>query len=501
MPITALPTPPSRADKPNFSARSDAFVAALPLFVTEVNALLDPASAEFAAAIDSLKAFNSRGAWVTATLYAVKDLYLDGATTYVTLIEHTSTSVAADLAAGKVGVHQGATLEVLAAPGGAALIGNTPAGTIAATTVQGAINEIVSDLAASTGSGLMGWIRNAVGAIAATLSRWLGWQRVSLFEFMTDAQITDAQSGAPTLDCTAALAAAQAHAASLPYGVTLQFPRGAIKVTAIPAIVPKVNWAGEGRLASQILYSGTGDGLKYAGAVNAYMPLRTSIRDMAIVCTNAANTGGGVVLESCAYIELHNIYIEKFKYGHILDQVTHFKCDYSEIAQQTRAGVWIVNGADRRVGANTRWTNNIWYGKEVQINETATAGIYGIQDDGGVNHSFSGINFNGADILVRIAGVSGLTLNNSAFESSLQTPIIFTNTARESGAYVGQVDGFSITDITASSATTYEILLEAATNGKIEGNNFASMIASAIGFGAGGGGAAGQDERDCGAEE
>jgi hypothetical protein len=43
-------------------------------------------------------------------------------------------------------------------------IANTPAGTIAATTVQGAINEIVSDLAANTGSSLVGYLPAGTGA-------------------------------------------------------------------------------------------------------------------------------------------------------------------------------------------------------------------------------------------------------------------------------------------------------------------------------------------------
>lgn len=38
-PITALPTPPSRDDSVNFSARADAFVAALPTFGTQANSL------------------------------------------------------------------------------------------------------------------------------------------------------------------------------------------------------------------------------------------------------------------------------------------------------------------------------------------------------------------------------------------------------------------------------------------------------------------------------
>lgn len=38
MAITALPTPPSRSDPVNFASRADAFLAALPTFVTELNA-------------------------------------------------------------------------------------------------------------------------------------------------------------------------------------------------------------------------------------------------------------------------------------------------------------------------------------------------------------------------------------------------------------------------------------------------------------------------------
>lgn len=39
MPISALPTPPTRQDPANFNARADAFLAALPTFRSEANAL------------------------------------------------------------------------------------------------------------------------------------------------------------------------------------------------------------------------------------------------------------------------------------------------------------------------------------------------------------------------------------------------------------------------------------------------------------------------------
>lgn len=53
------------------------------------------------------KQFNDRGDWHTSTAYARKDYFTYGGVTYVTLTAHTSTSVAADLAAGKIGVMSG----------------------------------------------------------------------------------------------------------------------------------------------------------------------------------------------------------------------------------------------------------------------------------------------------------------------------------------------------------------------------------------------------------
>ena len=54
--ITTLPTPPSRADSTNFSTRGDAFLGALPTFVTEANAVGSEATAAAAAAAASASA-------------------------------------------------------------------------------------------------------------------------------------------------------------------------------------------------------------------------------------------------------------------------------------------------------------------------------------------------------------------------------------------------------------------------------------------------------------
>lgn len=53
MAITALPTPPSRNDPTNFSTRGDAFLAALPTFGTEANALATEVNAASSSALSS----------------------------------------------------------------------------------------------------------------------------------------------------------------------------------------------------------------------------------------------------------------------------------------------------------------------------------------------------------------------------------------------------------------------------------------------------------------
>lgn len=95
MPISALPTPPTRQDPANFNARADAFLAALPTFRTEANALeanvdareanaivqANTATAQASAALASaasasasaiLAAANAgAAAWVSGTTYSI----------------------------------------------------------------------------------------------------------------------------------------------------------------------------------------------------------------------------------------------------------------------------------------------------------------------------------------------------------------------------------------------------------------------------------------------
>lgn len=80
--------------------------------------------------------FTVRGVWVTATAYAAGNIVKQGTGTYLALSAHTSGVFATDLAAGK----WTPLYDTTALTAGA--ISNTPAGNIAAATVQAAINEL-----------------------------------------------------------------------------------------------------------------------------------------------------------------------------------------------------------------------------------------------------------------------------------------------------------------------------------------------------------------------
>jgi hypothetical protein len=129
-------------------------------------------------AVDTLKAFNVRGAFVTATAYALKDVYTSANIAYVTVSAHVSTTVAADIAAGRVMIHQGATKEELASIIGAALLGYANGGT--AVTAEAALDLLYFGVANvrnkrfAGGASANGIADDTPAFIAATASLPLG---------------------------------------------------------------------------------------------------------------------------------------------------------------------------------------------------------------------------------------------------------------------------------------------------------------------------------------
>lgn len=95
-----------------------------------------------AGAIDTVKAFNYRGDWSAATLYKTKDLIAVSDIVYLVLIEHVSTSVAVDFAAGRIIIYQGVVMSdlgSLAAQDAAAV--DVTGGVIGGVSMNGARNN------------------------------------------------------------------------------------------------------------------------------------------------------------------------------------------------------------------------------------------------------------------------------------------------------------------------------------------------------------------------
>lgn len=119
--------------------------------------------------------------------------------------------------------------DAIASANTAVLTSFTPYGTISSDNVQGAIQEVVSDLASSGGSSLIGTILNAVGAVWRTVLDKFS-DSISVFDFMTTAQKTSVKARDSVEDVTAAIQAAITHAKTVGGGKVF-FPSGVYKIT------------------------------------------------------------------------------------------------------------------------------------------------------------------------------------------------------------------------------------------------------------------------------
>jgi hypothetical protein len=168
MPITALPTPPSRTDAVNFSARADAFLAALPTFATEANALATETNGYAAnAAASAASAVNAPGTNATSvTSLAIgtgsKSLTIQAAKAFVVgqWVTITSTATPANWMHGQITAYTSGTGALVVNVG---MTGGS--GTIAAWTVALSAPAVSGNAVLTTGSYAdPSWITSLAGS-------------------------------------------------------------------------------------------------------------------------------------------------------------------------------------------------------------------------------------------------------------------------------------------------------------------------------------------------
>jgi hypothetical protein len=183
-----------------------------------------------------MASFNERGAWVSGTSYAIKDIYIFESIAYVVTLSHTSSTVSADLAAGRVAIHQGATKEEL--------------------------SSLSNGLAASSGAALVGFLQSGTGTVARTLQS-KERDAVSLYDFAG----ADPTGGT---DSYAAFASAITYLASI-NGGKLILPPGTFKLMT-PIVISSSNIVIEGSGGDGIHDGGSGATpatiLRWGGASN-----------------------------------------------------------------------------------------------------------------------------------------------------------------------------------------------------------------------------------------
>lgn len=142
----------------------------------------------------------------------------------------------------------------------------------------------VTDLAASTGAGLVGFIQSLTGAVLRSVSSKLS-DNVSVFDFMTAAQIADVKAKTFGFDVTAACQAA------LNTGANVQFPAGAYKITAPLTMAVGGGIYGDGEKTILIRFFNGGPMVRHPGGTNVGDPIL--LRDFAINTDVSITPGNG----------------------------------------------------------------------------------------------------------------------------------------------------------------------------------------------------------------
>jgi hypothetical protein len=248
-------------------------------------------------------------------------------------------------------------------------------------------------------------------------------EKVSVFDFMTLAQIADVTSFTASIDCWDAFQNATNYLQGFTYGGILYIPSGGYKVSggtitndrsANPAL-GRVSYEGADENSTIIVYTGTGNNCFYlANAHSGGTEPSASyqrISDLTIFGPTSRIGSCGITLNLGAFAKFERLNIQGFDYGMYLQDVDQTYFEKVNL-RFNRHGLWGLKSGSP--GAASTQPNN-WTFASCTIGNN---GYYGAYITGG-----SAINFIGGDIEYNgaVAGASGfgIQLFDSGYEGGV----------------------------------------------------------------------------------
>ena len=216
-------------------------------------------------------------------------------------------------------------------PAGGNVIGWNATAT-ALTNLPAATGTSLVSLAASTGSTLVGHIAGGAGAVARKVASKLN-DTVSVFDFMTAAQIADVQSNTASIDCYGAFQAATNAVQTNSLGGVIYIPVGTYLISggtitndrSANSALGRVSFKGQDENGTRIKYTGSGNNCFYL-ANNQTAALEQSasyqiISDMTILGNVGLRSNStGVVMNLGAFAKFERLNIQGFDFGmYLLD--------------------------------------------------------------------------------------------------------------------------------------------------------------------------------------
>ena len=184
---------------------------------------------------------------------------------------------------------------------------------------------------------------------------------------------------------------------------------------------------------TKYVFTGTSDFFKIQNPINNSTSANIEIEGIWFFSTSITLNNGLLFDTGSSVVVVRRCRFNSSGCGIILDQSELFDIEYCSFNATVSGacGIWLVNGADKNVGASPYFTNRIG----VHASEfNGAAGAVAIYDDGGTAHTFENLNMNACGSHILATGVNGLKITGGEFEISSAQSIVFGLVKRLLGA-------------------------------------------------------------------